>query len=370
MDCRYEIKDTSKIITPQLVYYKEIIIENIRKAIDLAGSAERLWPHVKSHKTAGMVKLQMEMGIKRFKCATIAETEMVADCGAGDILLAYPLVGPNIQRFVCLEEKYPQLRFWAIGEDYGQLALLSEESLKKGITTRVLLDVNMGMNRTGAAIESAEELYERCAGLEGITMRGFHCYDGNHNDPDPAARKEKVAKKAEVLKGIRKRLEEKKLECSVFVMGGTPSFPCHAEYPDVFLSPGTAFLQDAGYYKRLPDMDFIPAAVVLSRVVSHPSKDSFTLDLGYKGIAADPVSQRGYIVGGEEYEAVFQNEEHWVFRLKEGQEASLPEIGSVVYVIPTHICPTSALYPSIPIVEKGVVTENWEVKARNRKITV
>ena len=55
---------------------------------------------------------------------------------------------------------------------------------------------------------------------------------------------------------------------------------------------------------------------------------------------------------------------------QEGQEASLPEIGSVVYVIPTHICPTSALYPSIPIVEKGVVTENWEVKARNRKITV
>ncbi len=370
MDYKYEIKDTSEIITPQLVYYKDIIIENIRKAINLAGSAERLWPHVKSHKTAGMVKLQMEMGIKRFKCATIAEAEMVADCGAEDILLAYPLVGPNIQRFISLEEKYPRLRFWAIGEDYGQLALLSEESLKKGVITRVLLDVNMGMNRTGVAMESTEGLYGQCARLEGIAMMGLHCYDGNHNDPDLATRKERVAKKAEELKEIRNRLEGKKLECPVLVMGGTPSFPCHAEYPDVFLSPGTAFLQDAGYYKGLPDMDFMPAAVVLSRVVSHPSEGRFTLDLGYKGIAADPASQRGYIVGGDRYEPEFQNEEHWVFRVKEGQETSLPEIGSVVYVIPTHICPTSALYPSVFVVEDGVIVENWEVKARNRKITV
>ena len=370
MGFRYDIKDTSEIITPQLVYYKDIIIENIKKAIRIAGSDKRLWPHVKSHKTAEMVKLQMEMGIERFKCATIAEAEMVADCGAGDILLAYPLVGPNIRRFISLEEKYPRLRFWAIGEDYGQLRLLSEESMKGGITTRVLLDVNMGMDRTGVAIESAEELYEKCASLEGIAMMGFHCYDGNHNDPDLAARKEAVAKKVALLKEIQNRLEEKEMECSVFVMGGTPSFPCHAEYPDVFLSPGTAFLQDAGYCRRLTDLDFIPAAVVVSRVISHPSKRSFTLDLGYKGIAADPVSERGYIVGGEGYEAKFQNEEHWVFCLKDGQEAPLPEIGSLVYVIPTHICPTSALYPWILVVENGVVTERWEVKARNRKITI
>ena len=85
MGFRYDIKDTSEIITPQLVYYKDIIIENIKKAIRIAGSDKRLWPHVKSHKTAEMVKLQMEMGIERFKCATIAEAEMVADCGAGDI---------------------------------------------------------------------------------------------------------------------------------------------------------------------------------------------------------------------------------------------------------------------------------------------
>ena len=95
-----------------------------------------------------------------------------------------------------------------------------------------------------------------------------------------------------------------------------------------------------------------------------------TLDLGTKAVASDPMGERASLVGFEDAVTVLQNEEHWVFRVKEGQEASLPEIGSVVYVIPTHICPTSALYPSVFVVEDGVIVENWEVKARNRKITV
>lgn len=366
----YEIQNTEEIITPQLVYYKEIVIENIKKAIARAGGAKRLWPHVKSHKTAGMVKLQQNMGITRFKCATIAEAEMLADCGVQEILLAYPLVGPNIRRFVALELTYPNLHFWAIGEDIKMLEQLAEQSREAGVKTRVLLDVNMGMNRTGVDLDQAQALYERCSTLDGIQMMGFHCYDGNHNHPDIVQRKQSVEETDKKLQEIKQNLTAKGMECPVFVMGGTPSFPCHCEYDEVYLSPGTAFLQDAGYYQNLKDLDFVPAAVVLTRVISHPSDQMFTLDLGYKAIAADPVIQRGYIVNGEDYEAMFQNEEHWVFKIKEGSGAKNPEIGSVLYVIPTHICPTSALYPEIPIVKHGQITERWEVVARNRKLTI
>lgn len=101
---KYKVKQEEKIITPALLYYKEIIIENTKKAIEVAGGAERLWPHVKSHKMAEMVKLQMTLGITRFKCATIAEAEMLAECGVKNIILAYPLVGPNIERLIRLQK--------------------------------------------------------------------------------------------------------------------------------------------------------------------------------------------------------------------------------------------------------------------------
>ena len=73
MDNHYKFEESKDVITPALVYYLDIIKENIKKAVDLAGGPGYLWPHVKTHKMAQMVRLQMEAGITRFKCATIAE---------------------------------------------------------------------------------------------------------------------------------------------------------------------------------------------------------------------------------------------------------------------------------------------------------
>lgn len=153
-------------------------------------------------------------------------------------------------------------------------------------------------------------------------------------------------------------------------MGGTPIFPCYAEYPGVYMAPGTVFLSDYGYSTSYPEMGFIPAGVIMTRVISRPTSDTFTLDLGYKGIAADPAGVRGVIVGMEDIASpVAQSEEHWVFQIAPGHEDEIPAIGSAVFVMPTHICPSSALYPFVPAAEHGEITEKWDIAARNRKIT-
>jgi len=150
------------------------------------------------------------------------------------------------------------------------------------------------------------------------------------------------------------------------VMGGTPSFPCRTGQEPFYLSPGTLFIGDWGSYTKFPDLAFTPGAALFSRVVSHQAGHTFTLDVGCKGIAADPAGDRGVIVGLEEAKPVFQSEEHWVFSLPPGRE--LPPIGSVQYVIPTHICPTSALYPELLVAQGGKIVDQWQVSARNRRI--
>ena len=55
--------------------------------------------------------------------------------------------------------------------------------------------------------------------------------------------------------------------------------------------------------------------------------------------------------------------------MDEGFEGERPKIGTVLYVIPTHICPTSALYPEAFVAVDGVIADRWKVTARNRKIT-
>src|SRR6266478_914630 len=116
MNPRYAIADTSNIFSPALIFYKDLIRHNIAELLRIAGSAERLRPHVKTHKTREIVRLQLDAGIKKHKCATLAEAEMLAQCGAPDIFLAYNMVGPNCTRLAKLIKTYPTSRFSVIAD--------------------------------------------------------------------------------------------------------------------------------------------------------------------------------------------------------------------------------------------------------------
>ena len=172
------------------------------------------------------------------------------------------------------------------------------------------------------------------------------------------------------IEAIKGRLQADGLDCSILIMGGTPSFPVHAEMTGEFLSPGTCVIQDAGYRNAYPDLKFTPAAALLTRVVSRPSRDTFTMDLGCKAVATDPTPERAEIVGMEYARTVIQNEEHWVVRVPEEHIADIPPIGTELFALPIHVCPTSALYPAVPVVEDGKVTDWWKVAARDRRLTL
>ncbi len=366
----YSLINAESIDSPALIYYRNIIVENTLKAIQIAGSADRLWPHVKTHKSYDLTKLMMNMGISRFKCATIAEAEMLADCNVPHILLAYPLVGTSIARFLSLIKTYPSSHFYAIGDDEDALKQLSNQAKSQNVVVDVLIDINLGMNRSGVSPESAFILYEKCSKMQGISLCGLHCYDGHHNDKDFILRCERVEQSYQRVRELFGKINQANLPCSIQVMGGTPSFPCHARHPNVFLSPGTCFVMDNGYATNLPDLPFVPGAAILTRVISHPDKGLFTLDLGYKGIASDPLGLRGVIINYEDAEPIIHSEEHWVWRMPSEKMEQVPPVGSMLYVIPTHICPTSALYPFVLVAEHGTIQEEWEITARNRRITI
>lgn len=369
----YQFEESNSLITPALVYYRDVIKENIARAISVAGGPEHLWPHVKSHKMEQMVRLQMDFGITHFKCATIAEAEMAAQCGAGDVLLAYPLVGPNIERFLQLTTAFPDVRFWAIGDDAEQIRLLGKVFAGEGMTANLLIDVNLGMNRTGVAKDQVETFYQECATIDGIYVKGLHCYDGHRTEQDFEKRKQKTVESETAIKNICEHLNAGGYSCKTLVLGGSSSFPCYKDFPkthpESYFSPGTLFVNDYGYTKKFPDLAFTPGAAVLTRVISCPAKGHFTLDLGYKGIASDPEGARGIIAGMDHVTELFQSEEHWAFAMETGFEHLCPKVGDELFVVPTHICPTSALYPSVPVVEDGHLCTTWQVTARNRKIT-
>src|SRR6516165_553010 len=111
MNPTYAVKDTSAVFSPALLFYKDLIRRNIARAVEMAGSPARLRPHVKTHKTREIARLELAAGITKHKCATLAEAEMLAGCGAPDVFIAYNMVGPNCARLAQLLRAYPDCRF-------------------------------------------------------------------------------------------------------------------------------------------------------------------------------------------------------------------------------------------------------------------
>ena len=362
----YHFEREDRVPSPALVYYRDEIEKNTAESIRIAGGAERMWPHVKTHKMAEMIRMQLGMGIRRFKCATVSEIRMVAEAGADHILWAYPVVGPNAAQFIKLVKEFPACTLYALEDDFGALEALSREAEAQGMTVNVLLDVNIGMNRTGMAPEKVAECYRKAASLKGVALRGLHCYDGHIHDDGLTERRARAAGGAETAKLLRAQLTAEGFDAGIIIMGGTPTFPCHADMKDVFLSPGTLFVSDAGYHSHFPDIAVTPAAAVLTRVISHPADGLFTLDTGVKAVSAD-ANPRGILAGMEAVcEPVLSSEEHWVFAMKPGYADQRPAIGTVLYVIPTHICPTTAMYDAAYVVSGGKLADIWQVAARER----
>jgi D-serine deaminase-like pyridoxal phosphate-dependent protein len=115
-------------------------------------------------------------------------------------------------------------------------------------------------------------------------------------------------------------------------------------------------------------MDFEPAVVMLTRVISRPTVDRLTCDLGNKSVASDPPKgQRALFPDLPNAEQVIHSEEHMVLQTP---EADRYHPGDELYAIPKHICPTSALHKQAYVIEGGKVVEKWDVTARDRFLTL
>jgi D-serine deaminase-like pyridoxal phosphate-dependent protein len=153
----------------------------------------------------------------------------------------------------------------------------------------------------------------------------------------------------------------------MIVAGGTPTFPIHARRPEVECSPGTCVLWDAGYAASCPDLDFLHAALVLTRVISKPSNSRLCLDLGHKAIAAEKPHPRVQFLNLPDANAVTHSEEHLVIETSRANEFA---VGDVLYGVPRHVCPTVALHAEAVVIRNGIAEDKWKIAARDRRLSV
>jgi D-serine deaminase-like pyridoxal phosphate-dependent protein len=351
--------------SPALLVYPERVKHNISLLIGSIDDIARLRPHIKTHKCIQAVHLCLQAGIIKFKCATIAEAEMLALAGAKDVLLAYQPLGPKADRFIELIKNYPGTHFSCLIDNSTAAQYLNKLANANHIKVPVYIDLNVGMNRTGIHPQQAFALYQYMITMTGFKLNGLHLYDGHIHDEDLVVRKERVLSAFVSVEALVGQLSEFGIKPKV-IAGGTPTFPVYAAMPGIECSPGTFIYWDGGYQQAFAEQAYLCAALVITRVVSLPDETKICLDLGHKSIASENgLEKRVRFLNAPNLKLVGHSEEHLVLDAGPGHSY---KPGDVLYGLPHHICPTVALYESVTTIVNRHVGDEWKNVARDRKI--
>ena len=359
--------DYSHIESPGLIVFPEIVESNIKLAIKMVeGNLNRLRPHIKTHKTQEVNDLMLKAGIYKFKCATIAEAELLAISNAKDILLSIQPTGTTLARFIALGLQYQNSQFSCLIDDYNAAEKINDLAIKHHVTIPVFIDINVGMNRTGIVPKEAFKLIEEISNdLPNLITKGLHAYDGHIRDVNLQTRIEHVQQDFIDFYALIDKIDSSTYE---LVVGGTPSFLVHRSNNRFVCSPGTFVFFDVGYRNLFHENTFKMAIQIIGRVISKPTNSTICIDLGHKSVAAEnPIDNRVRFIDFPHWTLKSQSEEHGIIEV---QDHSNIEIGQIIRMYPYHICPTVALHQNLQVVEHDEMVGEWLVKARNRKINI
>jgi len=320
------------VATPCFVIFEDRVRHNLSATVKACGGVHRLMPHVKTHRAPWIVELLLSQGVEAFKCATPAEVELVLAAGATHVTWAYPSANPvAIQRVVQGARNHAQARLVGLVDSDRGLELWRNALAEAPSGVRLRVDLDPGMGRTGVAMSHEALRLARAVHRLG-RFAGWHVYDG-HIHGDRPERGRQVAALSERIAGLQASLRAEGIVGDV-IAGGSYTFDLWPRDDVRYVAPGSWTYSSAQHDSELADLDWRPAAFVLTTVLSTRGGTA-TLDAGSKAISPDkPVAERFRW----ERRIVLMSEEHSVV------EAEDLSVGDRVYLLPQHACTTAYLY--------------------------
>lgn len=356
--------------TPAVVVDLDLLERNIAEMARVAADAGvNLRPHIKTHKTPEIARMQLAAGAVGVTCAKVGEAEALVAAGLDDIFVCFPLVTERkIQRLAALARRAKVSTI--VDSPEGVLALSTVFSAEPA-PIDVLLKIDTGLHRVGVPPERAVGMASLIAEAPGLRFAGICAHEGyTYRAPDAAAREAAGRAGGEQLVATAQALADAGLPCERVSAGSTPGAPYTAAVHGITeIRPGNYVFYDA-MQVRLGVVPLERCALrVLVTLVSHAAPDraivdggtkTFTSDLGVHGQGGAP--SHGIIVDRPELTLRALSEEHGWLGVEAGAQG--PRIGEQLEVIPVHACPVANLAGELVTVRGGEVVGAWRVAAQ------
>ncbi|MFW2367335.1 MAG: DSD1 family PLP-dependent enzyme [Desulforhopalus sp.] len=356
--------------TPCLVLDMNIVEQNLKtmqETVSNKGKAVR--PHIKTHKCSKLAKKQIESGAIGVCVAKLSEAEKLVEAEISDILITGPIVSENkIRKLAALLLRAPSIM---VVVDNPQNILSLETALgNHGIPINVLLDVDVGLHRTGVQPAEALGLADLIDSSKCMNLCGIQAYAGQvQHIANYEERKDSSLRCLQPAVDIYKTLREKIPGCSIFSTSGTGTFDIDVALPEITeLQVGSYVCMDVEYlsigsHRNSTSFDlFQPALRLLSTVVSNTHTDFVTVDAGLKSLYRDGGHPKVLPLKESDLRYDWFGDEYG--RISGSPNTALPTIGSVVELVTSHCDPTINLHDRLFITRGKRVVDSWAIDLR------
>ena len=314
-------------------------------------------PHAKTHKSPIVARMQLERGAIGLCCAKLGEAEVFADAGIGPLHITTEVAGePKVSRLVALRKRADVM---VAVDDQDVARVLSDAMRAAGLVLDVLVDVNVGQERTGVPPALAGELGACVASLSGLRLCGIQAYEGHlQHIYSGAERRDQWRLCATRMLTAHEAIRAKGLPVDIVSTAGTGTCAFAAELPEVTeVQAGSYPFMDCDY-ANVEGLPYECSLTVLASVVSRAHPEIAIVDAGWKALSTD--GGMPTVKGRSELRYEPKGDEHG------GVRGTFLAPGTRIELIPSHCDTTVNLYDEYICVRKGVVEATWPIAARGR----
>lgn len=352
-----------EIDTPALVIDLPAMERNLKRMADFfADKQAKLRPHAKTHKCAIIAQKQLEAGnAVGVTCAKLGEAEMLVAGGIKDVLIANQIIGK--QKIARLMGLVRHANMMVAVDDPGNVAELGAAAVDAGVQLRVLVEVNVGMNRCGVEPgDPALSLARFVAETKGLRFTGLQGYEGHLvMNPSPEERRQKALAAMQTLVDTRRYIESSGLPIAIVSGGGTGTYNVTSTVPGMDeIQAGSYVFMDTKY--RSVGIDFECALTVLATVISRPTPTIAVTDAGLKVATQEFGLPELKNVPGASLSRL--SEEHGKIEFAEPDRDL--KIGDQVEYIVSHGCTTINLHDRYFGVRDGRLEAVWDIAGRGK----
>lgn len=348
--------------TPFLLVDLERFESNVAHLASYCRRHSVAWrPHSKVHKSLAIARIQRAAGAVGVTCAKLSEAQVMARGGIDDILLANQIT--SVAKLRRLAQLQQHARVIGIVDDPQAVSMAGQAATEAGHPIPLLVDVDLGMHRTGVPPGGAVvELARRVADTPGVEFLGVMGYEGHVLKVEPPAVKARACRQAlDGLTGAREALAAADLPPTIVSAGGTGSYALTAAHPGITeVQAGGGIFMDAFYREACHVGGDLGFALTLLATVTGRHSDHVVLDAGFKTLSAYHYPPR--VLHRDDLEFDYLSAEHGVFRMRPGGEG--PRLGERLQLLPGYGDSTTCLHDHFIGARDGRVEVVWELDGR------